>query len=120
MSSICKKKNIVGKAKNAGKSILWFFNNIFKSIRPKDHLNLRFLQNYPRFLRPYERYLFKTLLEKKKMQVTCPFSFSHNIPSPKQVLIFQLHLFRCLQIVSICTSSKLCCFVYTEPKKKLS
>ena len=33
------------------------------------------------------------------------------LPIPKRISVFKLHLFCCLQVLSICTSLKICCFV---------
>ena len=62
------------------------------------------------FQQPCIRSLLKTLWEKKKMLVTSIFSFFPRwvLPFPIQISNFQLHLFCCLQMLSVWTSLKLC------------
>ena len=41
------------------------------------------------------------------------------LPFPKQILIFQLHLFCCLQMHSICSGLKFCCLVKSYANYRL-
>ena len=94
----------------------YFSNNCFyKSISCKEFVNP--LPYNPDFKQHWRTRLLKTLWAKEKMLVTSIFSFSRCFLSiSKGISVFKLHLFCCLQTLSIWSSLKICHLVKSYSK----
>ena len=85
------------------------FVRIVKIRHYKVKVNAGLMHSYKvHLLTCLEKKPFQNIMGKGENLVTSIFSFSHNVFYKRQKLSFMLHLFCCLQILSIWTRSNFC------------